>query len=337
MANYINKSKWHKLVALTLIVFSILPVLSCSSKSYSGPTETITIATMANAGDTLIFIAEEQNYFAANGLKIILKTYDTGLAATNAMMEGEADLAYATEFVIVGKALQNQQISIVSIYSKNETVSLAGRIGQGIKAYSDLKGRKIGLARGTINEFYLGRLLDLNGISINDVTLVDIKLADLTNALSSGGVDVVVAGSRNLYPLIKQQGNNVFVWPAHSNQPAFGTLVGKSGWVTQHPESVKRLLKSLSEAEQYVNNNLDKAKVAVQKKLNYDDEYMASVWSEYQFSLSLDQSLITAMEDEARWMISSNLTAEKAVPNFLDYIYEDALKEIKPEAVNIIR
>ncbi len=36
-------------------------------------------------------------------------------------------------------------------------------------------------------------------------------------------------------------------------------------------------------------------------------------------------------------LIANNLTTEKQVPNFLDYIYEDGLKAVKPEAVNIIR
>ncbi len=43
------------------------------------------------------------------------------------------------------------------------------------------------------------------------------------------------------------------------------------------------------------------------------------------------------MEDEARWIIKNNLTTEKTVPNFSDYIYEAGLEAIKPEAVNIIR
>jgi NitT/TauT family transport system substrate-binding protein len=71
--------------------------------------------------------------------------------------------------------------------------------------------------------------------------------------------------------------------------------------------------------------------------MNFDDAYLEIIWQRYQFSLSLDQSFITAMEDEARWMIKNNLTKEKNVPNFLDYIHEDALKAVKPEAVNIIR
>jgi NitT/TauT family transport system substrate-binding protein len=339
MVKYVNASKRPVLVALIFVVAGILTIagvsLSCSPGGYSGPVESIIIGTMANAGDTLIFVADEQNYFTENGLNVTLKIYDNGLVATNAMLGGEADLAYATEFIIVGKALQNQKISIITTYSKNETVGLVGRKDPGIEDIQDLKGKRIGLARGTINEFYLGRLLNLNGISIDDVTLVDIKLTELGDSLSSGNVDAVVAGSRNLYPVIQQQGSNVFLWPAHSGQPACGTLVGEIDWVTQHPELVKRLLKSLSEAEQYVNRNPDEAKAAVQKRLNYDDEYMASVWSEYQFYLSLDQLLILAMEDEARWMISNNLTTEKAVPNFLDYIYADALKSVKPGAVRI--
>jgi NitT/TauT family transport system substrate-binding protein len=64
---------------------------------------------------------------------------------------------------------------------------------------------------------------------------------------------------------------------------------------------------------------------------------MADVWPSHQYSLTLDQSLITAMEDEGRWMIGNNLTSERQLPNFLDYVYEDSLKAIKPDAVKIIR
>ena len=43
------------------------------------------------------------------------------------------------------------------------------------------------------------------------------------------------------------------------------------------------------------------------------------------------------MENEARWMINNNLTAKTQVSDFLDYIYTDRLREVKPDAVNIMR
>ena len=75
----------------------------------------------------------------------------------------------------------------------------------------------------------------------------------------------------------------------------------------------------------------------VKNRLGYDDAYIAKVWEDNQFVFSLDQSLITAMEDEARWMIKNKLTGKKQVPDFMNYIYLDGLKAIKPEAVSIIR
>ena len=36
-------------------------------------------------------------------------------------------------------------------------------------------------------------------------------------------------------------------------------------------------------------------------------------------------------------MINSSVTMEKQVPDFLNYIHEDGLKEVRPDAVSIIR
>ena len=71
--------------------------------------------------------------------------------------------------------------------------------------------------------------------------------------------------------------------------------------------------------------------------MNFDDAYMDLLWQRYQFGLSLNQPLMIAMEDEARWLIKNNLTPEKQVPDFLKNIREDTLKKLKPEGVNIIR
>jgi len=131
--------------------------------------------------------------------------------------------------------------------------------------------------------------------------------------------------------------NNTVLWSAQSSQNGYYVIACWDDWAVSHPDQINRLLKSLSQSEDYFISHPAEAKAIVQKRLNYDDSYIVSIWPEHQFSLLLDQSLILAMEDEARWMINNNLTKEKNVPDFLDYIYEDDLKAIKPEAVNIIR
>ena len=76
-------------------------------------------------------------------------------------------------------------------------------------------------------------------------------------------------------------------------------------------------------------NHPNEAKAIVQKKLNYTDAYMAKIWPKNEFSLTLDQSLVVAMEDEGRWMIANNLTTAKTIPDIRDHIYTKGLEGVK--------
>jgi NitT/TauT family transport system substrate-binding protein len=201
----------------------------------------------------------------------------------------------------------------------------------------DLKGKKIGLPRWTLPEFHFGRFLDLHGMNIRNVTLIDLTPARAAEAIANENVDAVVVWEPFVSQMRKQQTNGLVSWSMHSGQAMYGILVCRNNWIKQHPELVKRVLNSLAQAEEYVVRHPTEARAILKKQYQYDDAYVARIWPEHQFSLCLDQSLITAMEDEARWMIKNNLTREKQVPDFLNYIYVDGLKAIKPEAVNIIR
>ena len=108
-----------------------------------------------------------------------------------------------------------------------------------------------------------------------------------------------------------------------------------TSWAAEHPDLIVRFLKALVQAENFNINHQDQAKAIVAKDLNHTSSYISSVWPDYQFSVTLDQSFILLMQDEARWLISNNLTTA-SMPNFLNYVYLDGLKAAKPEAVNII-
>jgi NitT/TauT family transport system substrate-binding protein len=70
--------------------------------------------------------------------------------------------------------------------------------------------------------------------------------------------------------------------------------------------------------------------------MHYDDHTLERFWQSTQLRLTLDQSLVLAMEDETRWMIANNLTNATAVPDFQKYIYTNGLERVIPGSVNII-
>jgi NitT/TauT family transport system substrate-binding protein len=237
----------------------------------------------------------------------------------------------------VGKAFQKEKILSIATIAKSLNELIIGRTDKGIKTFTDLKGKKVGVSRKTAAEFYLGRFLELNGMSTKEITLVDLLPSQLQDALARGDVDAVIAWEPWASQIEKQMPNEKVFWPAQSNQLLYWNIIGIDTWVTNHPEIIKRLLVSLIQAEKYLLKHLNEGKAIVQTRLKYDDTYMAKVWSQQQSSITLDQALIAAMEDEARWMIKNNLTRERTVPDFTNYIYVDGLKAVKPEAVRIIR
>jgi NitT/TauT family transport system substrate-binding protein len=311
--------------------------LSACQRDTPGKVETITVGMEATAVNSLIYIAEVRDYFAANGLKVVIKDYASGLAAANGMLNGEVDIATASEFVIVGTVLAREKISTLASIDKFWHIYLIARKAPGIENIADLKGKRIGVPLKTAAEFYLGRFLDLQGMSVNLVTLINVGPSQSVNALTNGDVDAVIAWRPNVNAIEDRLGSGTAKWPAQSGQAAYCVLVGTDSWVKKAPARVNRFLKSLARAEDYLVRHPEEARAIVQKKARYDDAYMGTVWPEHQLSLSLDQSFITAMEDEARWMIQSGLTTEKQVPDFLEYIYMNGLEAVKPEAVRIIR
>lgn len=324
-------------IAITSSIGSAVWPFTSTPESYSGPTESIVFGGLLSDANIMLFIAEDQHFFEANGINFTIKTYNTGLATTDALLNNNVDIAGAAEYPIVARAFEKENISIISSVSKAYIVQLVGLTDRGIRNVSDLKGKRIGLPRGTLQEFYLGRFLDLHDMSIRDVTLINTIPGQVADAIPNGSVDAVVTWEPFVSRIQEQHKNGTVSWSVQNNQAVYSVLVCRNDWIKQHPDLVRRFLSSLSQAERYIVLHPAEAKVILQKRYHYDDKYMADVWTENQFSLSLDQSLVTALEDEARWTIKNNLTAEKEIPDFRNYIYTKGLDEVEPKAVNIIR
>jgi ABC-type nitrate/sulfonate/bicarbonate transport system substrate-binding protein len=337
------KIKLGKRNAILLSVTILVLLLVSSSflylnglKLYHGPMESISIGATLLESTGPLFVAKEKNFFAENGLNVTIKYYDVGLTAVNDQLSGKVDMALSAEYILVGKALTNQRIQTIGSIAKTDFASIVARKDHGIENILDLQGKKIGVVRGTVMEYYLGQFLELNDMNISDVNLVNITLANSANVLINGDVDAMISFPPYVETAEQQLGSNVIIWPGQSIQFLYGLVTCTNDWITQHPEIVDRFLKAISQTDDYINQHPTESQAIVQKTMNFAQDYMPKVWARNEFSLSLEQSLVTAMENEARWMINSDLTNVTMVPDFTHYIYLNGLITVKPDSVNII-
>ncbi len=316
--------------AVTLVGFGAWP-FSNFPASYPGTQESITIGNIHLEYATLIYIAEDQGYFSGNGLNVTIRDYGSGVAAINGVEKKEVDSSVSAEYPIVIEALKNKSISVIGCIDKFQTLYLIGWKDRGIQNTTDIKGKKIGVARRTQAEFYLGRYLDLHDISMQDITLVDIPPSPSAEDLTNGSLDAFVVSYKYLDQIKELLGSNrrnIVIWPVQSGQSGYTVLACRNDWISDHPKTIDKFLRSLDQAEQYSIDHPAEAKAIVQKRLNFTDAYMSEIWPQNQFLLTLDQSLLVAMNDEGRWMIANNLTTVKTLPYFRDYIYTKGLLEV---------
>jgi NitT/TauT family transport system substrate-binding protein len=327
-----------KAAVLAVFLVAALSAGSCSFKDNSAKEKPITVGMEATAVNSLIYIAEDRKFFAANGIKMIIRnSYPSGAAATERMLEGETDVSTTAEFAIARNAFARKAARTLGSIDMFMHMKLIGRKDRGIKEISDLVGKRIGVPIKTAADFKLGRFLDLHGIDKSEITIIDVQAPQSVYSLTQGNVDALVAWQPNVMAIQDRLGDNVVIWDVQSGQPMYCLLVTAEKWAGEHPDLLKLFMKSLLQAENYLIENGEQARAIVQKRLGYNDSYLRTIWPEHQFSLRLDQSLILALEDQARWMIENRLTTEKDVPNVLEYLDENSLRAVKPQAVSIIR
>jgi NitT/TauT family transport system substrate-binding protein len=324
-------------IGIAIIILIGISVGGCQEKpeKYTGPVEKITLAAYAGETAALVYVAQSQGYFEQNGLEVTIKDYASGKAAADALIVGEADICTSADFVFVSNSFDHADLRVFGTVATTEVIELVARKDKGITTPKDLNGKKIGVTRKSSAESDLGKFLLYNGLSIDDVELVDLKPPEIVKAVINGDVDAGVTWDPNVYDMKEELGDNAVGWSVVES--FYFVLLTREDWIENNPAAVERFIKSVLGAEDYIKDNSEDAKEFIKDRFDYDPAYIDYSWPNQEFAVILEQAMLILFEDQARWSIKQGLTDATAVPNYLDYIYLDALQAVKPEAIGIIR
>ena len=330
-----------RIIILSSSVIVLVALTGCdSSKPKTATVQSLENLTFGTAHPedfaALIWIAEDQGYFAANGLKIDTKIYDAGVKAARDLLAGKLDLATATDFVVARSILDRDDLRIICNICEiaGETIKIAARKDYGITQLSDIRGKRIGLSRGTIAEFALDLLLVLQNIPIREIEKVDLSPSDQVKAISEGKVDAVIIWEPFYSKISRELGANFVSWPVQSIQNYYWFLLGTSEGIKKRPQAIRNFVASLVSAEKFMKNRMDESKRMIARKLGSNRN--ESLWSELRFVVGLDDSMGLMIKAEMRWMNRDLHARDSGVPDILPFIYFDALNSAQPENIKMV-
>ena len=309
-----------------------------TDRKSAGPPEKVTIAFAATTDAVLAEVAHVKGFFLQEGLEVTPHLQPYGKPALQEVLEGKADFATVAETPIMFAIMKGEKISIIAtIQSSDVDSAILARRDRGITTPEDLKGKRIAATLGTTSEFYLDAMLGVHGISRKDVKVVDLKAGEMADALARGDIDAVSVFTPYTVFAQKKAGDRAITFQDKNIYRWTFNVVAKQEFIRKNPDKVKQILRALVRAEEFVGENPPEAQKIVADFSGIETGIVRDSWADVSFSVTLDQPLILALEDESRWAIDGRLTGAREVPNYLDFIYFDGLKAVKPDAVRILR
>jgi NitT/TauT family transport system substrate-binding protein len=322
--------------ALLLVV--VLTALGCGPGAQREPQTApleLVLAFQPATYSGLIAIAEEKGYFKKAGVDVFMRPYPSGLSALEAVCRGEAQIATVADIAFAGKMLEEPSLRVVASIGLSVGSRIVARKDRDILEPSDLNGKRIGYSPNTASDYFLDAFLLTNNISPADITAVPIPPARQAEALVTGEIDAVSAFDIYAFEAEERLGGNGVSWKSQ-NSLSYHWLLATRESLTLSPEVLKRFLRGLLEAENFLLAHEDEAKSIIIKEWGFNPELVRQTWDQTRLNVSFNQSVITALQNFARWKMRK--AGEMGdPPTVLNFIYTGALDEIDPRVVTIFR
>jgi ABC-type nitrate/sulfonate/bicarbonate transport system substrate-binding protein len=139
--------------------------------------------------------AVEKGWCKEVGLNLEIKSFPSGNVAGQAFLTGQGDFVDTGDWAAVRSWLQTEDSKdpVVGLAPDTHYADLSLVMAQrSITDPKQLKGKKIGVWQGTTLEYFANLFLQKNGMSSNDVRLVNVQPAEMVPALDSGDLDAAV-------------------------------------------------------------------------------------------------------------------------------------------------
>ncbi len=307
-------------------------------EKYVGIVEKVTLGAEASLLSSSVWIADHKGYFKDEGLDVTLKKFDSGKLSFKAMMQGEVDISTVAPTPIMFSSFERDDFCIFATFAyAEEDIKVIACRDKGISTAQDLVGKKIGTPAGTTGQFFVEVFLSQNEIPASQVEVVDVAPSDLPAALADREVDAIVIWEPHAYNASQLLGDRVIRLPSSDVYRVNFSFMAMKNFAKDNPLVLERFLRAIERATIFINNNRQEAQAIVAQMLELDEKLTAILKDIFVFEISLNQSLLMTIEDEARWAIRNKLTDKTEVPNYIDYIYMNALEKVSPDAVSIIK
>lgn len=314
--------RMKKILTLLLLLSLVVGGSACSKKSESssGLPKKITIGTIRVANDKTL--AEQlgffKDFFESKGIEVEVRFFDSGTAANTAFAADSIEFAgmgYTNGVVALATNLNVEMIWIHEVLGANEALV----VREGINDVKDLKGKKAATPFSSTSHLSLVKALEMNGLTPNEITLLDMDTKDIMAAWERGDIDAAYTWEPTLTE-IKKSGK-VLLDSADMAKKGVTTVnieLAHKKFTQKYPELVAEYISALAKAGKLYKDEPEKAIQANAAALSI---------SEADTKIQMEGTIWLSREEQ----LSADYLGTKEKPGNFHKIFEDTAVFLKTQ------
>ena len=291
-------------------------LLCCCLPISAQATEPLRFAYQDRIGDALSIIAVKKNLFAAEGLQVKPLLFNNGPACSEALFTGAVDVATMGDTTAVSALTKVSDLRIIGSHGAGESRHrIMVPASSPLRQLADLKGKRLGVKKGTSTHGGLLALLKAKGIAIGDMKLVELDPDTMPAAMAAGSLDAFVA-SEPTPSLAEQQGARELTTLAGLGNSYPLLIVAKSATLQKREADLQRFFRALKRAEQFLVTHRNEAVLMLSKATGLTPQMTRRAMQRHSYRLQLDQLTISSLEQTAAFLHEQKKI--KQVPKFAE-------------------
>src|SRR5712672_3490022 len=258
-------------------------LLLASSVGANAQLTKMTIATGVDPAFSQFYVAKEGGLFEKNGLDVTINTGPSGSAMVPFLINNQVQAAYGSD--LAGVINHNVDNNIVAVADGTYLVKWLSVVGRNVQSLEELKGKRIGIAKGTGSEIFWNHVLAKRNLQAADFKIVDIEAPEMLAATERGDID----GFAVWEP-----------WPTRTLQAVKGTKILQDaegiynninfvymnrGWIEQNKATAEKFMLSLVQANDLIEKDRPDAAKMVAKFLKMPQELATELMPKVEFDM----------------------------------------------------
>ncbi|MEM7593275.1 MAG: ABC transporter substrate-binding protein [Cyanobacteria bacterium P01_A01_bin.83] len=258
----------RKILSLfSVFCLSLILTISCSPAPQSSDSGT----SNAPEGDVIVIgysnwagwwpwaIAEQEGLFAKNNVNVEMRWFDGYLASMEALAAGQLDGNCQTLNDTISFAADAVNGEVAILVNDNSAGNDKIIVAEEINTIEDLKGKKVAIEEGVVDDFLLTLALESKGMSRDDVEIVPLETGAAAAAFASGQADAVGAFPPFWLTALKREGSKELISSAEFPGAIPDLLVVTQKLIDEQPEKAQALVNTWFDVLEFMEQNPERA------------------------------------------------------------------------------